>query len=59
MACRLIDQGRLPSQAIITHTVDLKDYAEAFSELGVELTARTVTPTARHIKVILTTCDPG
>jgi threonine dehydrogenase-like Zn-dependent dehydrogenase len=59
MACRLIDQGRLPWQAIITHTTDLKDYAKAFSELGVELTARRVTPTARHIKILLTTCDPG
>lgn len=55
LACRLVDQGRLPWDKIITGTFDVKDFRKAFDELGVDLAARRITPSARHLKVLLKT----
>ncbi len=54
LACRLIDQGRLPTDKIITGSYGLSDFKQAFAELGVDLQAKRKTASARQIKILLT-----
>jgi threonine dehydrogenase-like Zn-dependent dehydrogenase len=53
LACRLIDQGRLPAEKIITKSFGLADFREAFAELGTDLRAKRQTTSAMQIKIVL------
>lgn len=54
LACRMIDEGRLPWKSIVTKTFNLKNYEAAFAELGVDLKKHETNASAQHLKIMLT-----